>query len=604
MRAICCEKQSPEQAESMQPYLISVSLGLFGCAIVLTCYAGIAREAAFRASAMMRGSFERNVIVGTGVLVAGQALLIVAGVLNLVPLTGITLPLLSRGGSSMVATLIALGIMLGASCGRKAATFAESTRTQATAAKARQDSVCTGRVYGPIDARAPHNSVVSRTNVTAPRAFALALSTGLALCLAGTVAIQHEHGEIALCGTTQHESARGRLLTTDGVVLACDANLQTTTKSGQGSTRSYPEGRLACHVLGAASDGIEAREALTGSNTVANLLALPEQGSDVVLSLDSRIQRAAEQQLSDATGAIVVLDAQTGRVLAMASSPTYDLTGDIDEATQSCLNRATAARYSPGSTFKLVTLAAALEKGSITAESLFDAPSSLAFGGNARVTNFESNAFGKLSAAQATNLSANTVFAQIGNDLGGATLMKSAEAFGFNGRPDFEIGLQTSSIGKLSNSFEVAWAACGQAQGEAILAATPLQMALVMCAVANDGSIMQPYLVHHRVNPQGNVIAERELSVLAKPISANTAAQMRDILKLNDAASAWCPYSLYGKTGTVENEGAADHAWYVGCVEDGEHQIVVCCIVEHGGTGAAAALPRAAVVATAAIEAL
>lgn len=562
-------------AESDYIYaVLCEELGFTGCLVVIACYAGLVWESARCASQLPRASFERNLVAAIGALITCEAVLIIGGVVNLIPLTGITLPLVSRGGSSLVASLTALGLMLGASASAKAAEPAQM-------------------------------------RIIAPHFVAGATSLALAACLASTGASQlGEDWGLRLCGATMHENLRGSIITSDGVELARDEYLTRASDNDAEGERTaddpilkrvYPHDDLACHLIGIRSSGVEAQMDLEGESSLANLLAIPERGDDLKLTIDFDVQAAAEAELEGQTGAIVVIDPQTGRVIAMASAPTYDLAGDVDEASQSYFNRATLGHYSPGSTFKLVTLASALEHGIANASSSYEAPSSLDFEGKP-VTNFREQAFGTINLAQATNYSANTVFAQVGTDLGAQALVDTAESFGFNGALSFCTGSESSTIAGLNGSFELAWASCGEAQGEAELAASPLQIALCMCAIANEGTIMQPYVIEARVNALGMSYERFDEHVFAEAISPQTAEAIEGILAQNDAASVWCPYEIWGKTGTAEVDGAEDNAWYVCTARHAGSTVVVACIIEQGGTGAGSALPRAARVAATALD--
>ena len=214
--------------------------------------------------------------------------------------------------------------------------------------------------------------------------------------------------------------------------------------------RSYPNGNLAAHVVGYVSQqygttAIESvmNDTLTGSkdysswnNAIASLAGQTQPGNTAKLTIDSRIQTAAEQALKGFKGAVVVIDPRTGAVLACASSPTYDNT-NIDALLQtgggedgSMYNRAMDALYTPGSTFKVVTLSAALETGTASRTSTYQAPGSMDIG-NAPVTNDANESYGTISLQQAFAVSSNVVFGQVANEVGANTLVQFANAFGY-----------------------------------------------------------------------------------------------------------------------------------------------------------------------------
>ena len=238
---------------------------------------------------------------------------------------------------------------------------------------------------------------------------------------------------------------RGSIITSDGVTLAESLQQEDGTY-----VRSYPNGNLAAHVVGYVSQqygttAIESvmNDTLTGSkdysswnNAIASLSGQTQPGNTAKLTIDSRIQTAAEQALKGFKGAVVVIDPRTGAVLACASSPTYDNT-NIDALLQtgggedgSMYNRAMDALYTPGSTFKVVTLSAALETGTASLTSTYQAPGSMDIG-NAPVTNYANESYGTISLQQAFAVSSNVVFGQVANEVGANTLVQFANAFGY-----------------------------------------------------------------------------------------------------------------------------------------------------------------------------
>lgn len=238
---------------------------------------------------------------------------------------------------------------------------------------------------------------------------------------------------------------RGSIITSDGVTLAESLQQEDGTY-----VRSYPNGNLAAHVVGYVSQqygttAIESvmNDTLTGSkdysswnNAIASLAGQTQPGNTAKLTIDSRIQTAAEQALKGFKGAVVVIDPRTGAVLACASSPTYDNT-NIDALLQtgggedgSMYNRAMDALYTPGSTFKVVTLSAALETGTASLTSTYQAPGSMDIG-NAPVTNSANESYGTISLQQAFAVSSNVVFGQVANEVGANTLVQFANAFGY-----------------------------------------------------------------------------------------------------------------------------------------------------------------------------
>ena len=278
---------------------------------------------------------------------------------------------------------------------------------------------------------------------------------------------------------------RGAVTTYDGTVLA------ESVDNGDGTySRVYPAGDLAAHVIGYYSQtygtsGIEAsqndilqgnRSYASWSDVLAAMSGGKQTGNDVVLTLNTTIQQAAQDALAGQTGACIVMDPETGAVLAMASSPTYS-TADFesvikassnDSSSGSLINRATQSLYAPGSTFKMVTLATALENNVADENTVFDSPGTMEIGG-AAVTNFDSNNYGRQTLAQATAWSSNTVFGQLGVQIGASALVKGADGFGFDSKISFDLPTAMSLMTNpkrndhVGNGVGGCWPACWRA---------------------------------------------------------------------------------------------------------------------------------------------
>lgn len=402
---------------------------------------------------------------------------------------------------------------------------------------------------------------------------------------------------------------RGSITSSDGVLLA--ESRPTATRF----ERVYPKGRLAAHVLGYWSEkyqkaGIEqsynsillGREDVSFLDQLINKFKKPEgKGNNLVLTIDSRIQAIAEQDLEGRKGAAVAIDPKSGAVLAMASSPTYD-PGSIDDSWKTIsadpnaplVNRATQGKYPPGSSFKIITSSAALQ------EKLFDPSSPFTDEGTlevqtTQVRNYDGKTFGDVTFREALELSINTVFAQIGLKLGAQRLVDYADAFGFNQTIDFDIPLAESSTKKaaMMDDVDVAWTAIGQAR----TVATPMEMALAASAIANNGTMMKPYLVKEIRDPTGQIIKQADNHQIREVISAITAQTVNDmmvgVVENGTGAVVQIPgVRVAGKTGTAETGvGAETHGWFVAFAPADNPQIAIAVIVEQGGTGGSSAGP-------------
>jgi penicillin-binding protein A len=437
---------------------------------------------------------------------------------------------------------------------------------------------------------------------------------------------------------------RGSIYDRSGRLLAYDV------QDSQGArTRWYTEPSLADSIgyLSGTRLGVSGLEAhyndtLLGLNDpqaqLAQLLHQPQTGSDLILTIDSSVQRAAESALGSHTGAVVALDGQTGAILAMVSAPHFDPNQVQDQnyvksllsacqiGNPNCpapfLNRATQALYPPGSTFKTVTLIADLDSGKIQPDFIFDfgkavkGPKGIYYvykvdGGEIQDPN---HAESRLNLTMAYARSANAAFARMGNEMGGDTLIDYAQRLGFsNSDParfpvelDFSPAQLAQNIDELRhNNLLRAVSAIGQ--GEVL--ATPLSMARVVLAVLNAGRLPDPYLVETIRDSSGVQISGPDRGKTINGImSAETAQTVKQMMITavksgSGGRASVSGATVGGKTGTAQVGGtAAPHAWFIGFAEQEKKSVVVVVLVENGGEGSLVAAPIFAQVARAALQ--
>ncbi len=578
---------------------IAEETGLLGAAGVLLLYLCFAIRGILTA-ARAKSDVSSFIATGLTAIIILQAFIIVGGVTRLIPLTGITLPFVSQGGSSLLAGFIIVGFLL--RCGDEG-TGVGSEMTSATTMFS-QNSVL-GRVS--LGKR------LTGTLIVFSAMFALLVANLTLIMVVQAKDYQNMPGNNHTMAR-EAETERGTISTYDGVVLA------QSVKNDEGTyDRVYPAGDLAAHVVGYASEqygtsGIEAamNDSLKGqqnfatwSDAINALAGVNQAGNDVTLTLNSKIQQAAQNALAGYSGACVVIDPDTGAVLAMASSPTYNA-ADIEQLIASAasddsgtlLNRATQSLYAPGSTFKIISLATALEDGVAKEDTVFESPGTMEIG-NAPVTNFEEYAYGNITLARATELSSNTVYGQLGVNMGAERLVAGADKFGFDQKIEFDLPLSTSLMPDPSEmtTWETAWAAAGEPVGQhespAGPQATVLQMALAGCAIANDGTIMQPYLVDSIYNANGERSHTEQPSKLFQAISASTAKRVLKVLEgvvtSGTGTEAAIPgIAVAGKTGTAEHQGREDDSWFVGIAPADNPRVVVAIALEQAGKSVSA----------------
>ena len=583
---------------------IAEEIGLLGAAGVLLLFLCFAIRG-FVTAARAKSDVSSFAAVGLTSVIVLQAFIIVGGVTRLIPLTGITLPFISQGGSSLLASFIIVGLLL--RCGDEGTGVGQEMTSATSSLHA--NSVL-GRVS--LGKRLSHSML-----------FCSALFALLVANLTMIMVVQADYYQ-GMPGNNhslakEARTERGTISTYDGVVLAQSVPTEDGTFE-----RVYPAGDLASQVVGYSSarfgtsgieqaynDTLKGKENFASWTDVLNSFAgIGGAGNDVALTLNSKIQQAAQDALAGRTGACVVMDPDTGAVLAMASSPTYDAAdfetvieqANADSSDTRLINRAIHALYSPGSTFKIVSLATALEDGVADENTVYDAPGSMEIG-NADVVNFDGNSYGRLTLAQATELSANTAFGQLGVEMGADALVAGAEDFGFNKDIEFALTLYTSLMPDPDDmtEWETAWAASGENVGENKTAshpspngpqATVLEMALVGSAIANDGTIMQPYLVDGIYNANGERSFTAQPTKLMQAVSETTAGRVRDVLVgvVNNGTgtdAAIDGVQVAGKTGTAEKVDGND-SWFVGMAPADDPRVVVALIIEDGEEGVGA----------------
>jgi len=393
----------------------------------------------------------------------------------------------------------------------------------------------------------------------------------------------------AIQRVAEFEVKRGLILA-PGRVLA-----RNRAKKRGGRTyyfRHYPQGPLTASVVGYSTisrsrAGLEKslNGVLTGTDRALSdlvdqqlheLSGKPIVGDTVVTTLDLHAQRVALDALGSNCGAVVALDPRSGKLLVMASSPTYNPNlveehfDKIDRVTADCrpaaplINRATQGLYAPGSTFKVVTAAAALESHRFTPDSSFYDPGYCTVYGK-RVNNFDTEApFGSLTLAQGLQHSVNSVFCNIGKALGAKRILEQAKKFGFYERPPLETPENERYPSGLYRNHKLWYPKRDQdvdagrmAFGQERLLVTPMQMAMVAGGIGNAGIVMRPWVVDKVVSPKGKTVSRtrrERLSRAVGPVNAKEIADMMvSVVQAGTGTAAQIPgFRVGGKTGTAE----------------------------------------------------
>lgn len=409
----------------------------------------------------------------------------------------------------------------------------------------------------------------------------------------------------------EQQTKRGRILDRNGAVLA--ESVPGAANEGFRRVYALPSlaGVVGYHDAVYGNAGVEESfDQYLGGTTGVGLIARlrsrlyhePIVGADIVLTIDLALQQAADSALGDGPGAIVVMDPRTGEILALVSHPYYDannLTRDwpklLESADHPLLNRATQGLYTPGSVFKTVTLAAALDLNEYQPTTKFTCNSQVVVEGFP--IKCETYFTGTFDLSYAYAYSCNPCFGEVGLRLGGPDLTDYARRFGFESAIPLEVPTAASQIATGDPEKRlVGPLLASTAFGQGELLATPLQMALVAAAVANDGVAPAPRLVL-RVQGEGGTLFEssaRPWRTVVRPEAAHSVLTMM-ARGVDDglASAARIPgVKVGGKTGTAEvGPGQQTHAWFIGVAPTDAPRFVVAVLKEHGGGGGTVATP-------------
>ncbi len=413
----------------------------------------------------------------------------------------------------------------------------------------------------------------------------------------------------------ENRVTRGGIFDRNGEIIA-----QTKTTNGKKARVYAKDAEMFEPLLGYSSvtlgsSGIEGSSAdwllgvknATPTQAIQQLFALPRNGDDVVLTLDSRLQSLAYNALKGKLGAAVAIDPRTGEVLALVSQPSFSPTTleetwkTINEQTGSPLRNHAFSLFPPGSVMKVVTSAALFRSG-INTTDLYESKGSAVINGQT-ITEQNGKAFGWVNYNMALADSCNAYFATFGVQAGDKTFLSTTKGFGFGQKIPFEFNVPTSSITNAAKPKLPATlstnllAASAFGQGEVLV--SPFHMALVAAGIANHGVIMTPHLIERVLDPTQTIAFEQKpqpwLNALNKEEADKITSAMVSAVNDGTAAPGAIPgVQVAAKTGSAEHPGEGKtHAWFIAFAPAEAPRIAVAVLVENGGTGGGAAAPIA-----------
>jgi peptidoglycan glycosyltransferase len=435
----------------------------------------------------------------------------------------------------------------------------------------------------------------------------------------------------------QFSIKRGLIRASDGTILA--SNRIKKVGGQKLYLRRYPQRGLFSHVVGYSTQsraraGLESsmNDYLTGANrnldtvlktTLDRIRGVTIKGNDLWLTLRPGPQRLAMRELAGKCGSVVALDPRTGKVLVMASRPTYDPNlvekdfARINNIRAACrpaaplLNRATDGLYTPGSTFKVVTASAALDSGRFTpASRFFDPGYCIEYGKQVRnAGNPEApETFGSVDLVTGLEHSINSVFCNIGKAIGAGKILGYAKRFGFYEDPPLETPANERSPSGLYKNGELYRPSDPQTQvdpgrlafGQERMLATPEQMAMVAAGVGNKGVVMEPFVIDRITNPNGGVVTRTKPRKLHRAISRQTAQELTQMMEgavqSGTGTAAQIPgIPVAGKTGTAETGVPGRYtSWFIAFAPVNAPRVAVAVVLQdQTGFGGQVAAPIA-----------
>ncbi|EOT27522.1 hypothetical protein C805_01630 [Eubacterium sp. 14-2] len=414
--------------------------------------------------------------------------------------------------------------------------------------------------------------------------------------------------------TFSEHVVRGEILSADGKVLA-----QTAVGEDGKETRQYPYGSMFAHAVGYDSNGKSGIESFGNFSLLRSHAFALEQvfngiqnqknpGDNIVTTLDFGLQETAYQALGSNRGAVVVLEPATGKILAMVSRPDFDpntieaewesIISDTDDDNSVLVNRVTQGLYPPGSTFKILTTLEYLREHENYQDYTYECTGSISME-NTEIHCYNHAVHGTENLETSFAKSCNTSYANIGLGLNKKSFQQLCESVLFQKNLPISYPFNKSSfvLKEDSNSDEVTQTAIGQ--GKTLV--TPIHMAMITSAIANEGVLMRPYVIDHTENYKGITVKEYKPSRYGALVSEEEAAKLQEFMSLvvqegTGSKLSGQSYQAAGKTGSAEfsSNKSESHAWFTGYASTEEKgTIAVTVIVEKGGAGSSTAVPIA-----------
>ena len=554
----------------------------------------------------------RYSVYGLGIIYIVQLFLTIGGNTKFIPLTGVTLPLISYGGSSVLASMIMFAVVQGFSI------YDEQQYMEGVGGYARQDDVVVLN-YGE-DGEIQYEDDIVHELVTYPRIHMnLVVGVFTALFLANSIYIAHfVYYDSPQIINNNYNSKRQEILasqTIRGDILSSDGEILATSMANT-EERVYPYAEIFSHAFGYDTNGKLCVENDANIYLVSSNIPLIDRlendieekkhmGNTVITTFDTRLQRAAYDALGIYNGAVIVTEPTTGKILAMVSKPDFD-PNVIDAVWEELVNnnkssvlvnRVTQGLYPPGSTFKIITALEYIKQNPFTIGQYNFTCTGRFVSGENTINCYHGINHGTLDFETSFAKSCNSSFANIGLELNRKSFEKTLNKIYFNQSLPVDFSTQISSYTESLqvNDSDMIQTVIGQGETQM----TPIHLAMITSMIANEGKMMKPYTIERVETANGDTIKTFSPESLGMFVTKEEAAVLKDLMvSVVEKGTATRlnvdNYDVAGKTGSAEyNSNSDSHAWFTGFTYNTENPLQITVIMEGAGSGGEYAVPVA-----------
>lgn len=543
---------------------------------------------------------------GLGIIYIVQLFLTIGGNSKFIPLTGVTLPLISYGGSSVLASLMMFSVIQGIYINNDL--YYE------------EDYDESGYYAYDEDTDYGDDGYYDASILYVPKLYmniVAGVFAGLFVAVSGYL-VHYVYFDSPQVINNSYNAKRQDILaakTIRGDILSADGQVLATTLANT-DERYYPFGNIFSHVIGYATNGrmgveqsanmfLVSSNVSLGSKLQDDLADEKHMGNTVFTTLDAKLQKIAYDALGLYSGAVIVTEPSTGRILAMVSKPDFDpnTIGEIweeilaDTTSSVLLNRVTQGMYPPGSTFKILTALEYIRENPDNYNNYRYQCTGRFTNGSDTINCFHGTSHGAVDFTKSFAKSCNSSFANMGLAIDRDQFKQTLDSLYFDREIPVDFPVKISSV---SDEIAVNDSAMLQAViGQGTTQMTPIQIAMITAMIANNGEMMSPYMIDHIETADGDVIKKYTPISLGKLITEQEAAALREMMEavVQEGTGTRLiseKYSAAGKTGSAEYNSLSDsHAWFTGYTYDTESPLQITIIMEGAGSGGEYAVPMA-----------